>query len=95
MKLSQEQLAGRATLALAKYMSASPDLPTEELSAWEDLEITTDMVRSFENGPYSIMGSHRRRGALFAICLELRLDVAKVNRWAGGLPPINRLAGGL
>ena len=74
---SRDELADRATLALAAFVEANPDLPVEELDAWSDLEVTVDHVRTFENGPTDIFTSHLRRGRLLGVCVAGRMNTTR------------------
>ena len=81
---SQAILAERAEEAL-REAAETFQCSAEERAAWLDLTIEIADVAALENFPARPLINAKRRGKLLGVALALGLDLAVVNRKAGGL----------
>lgn len=82
--LSREQVVRKAR-RLIRARAELPGATPEEAAAWSSVHISREGLRTLENCPGNPTGDSRRRAYLLAFSLALGLDLAQVNRFAGGV----------
>lgn len=83
-KWTYESLAEAATAALLER-SEAPGITEDERELWESLEVSVDQIRTLMDCPANPTGDLVRRAALLGVCLALDVDLAAMNRVAGGI----------
>lgn len=81
---SYARIAEDASTAL-RELSSNPGTTAYERRLWESLEVTEDHVRTLMNCPANPTGTDERRAVLLGVCLALNVDLAAMNRHAGGI----------
>lgn len=79
-----ESIAEAASSSLLER-SKAPGVSEEERNLWGSFEVTVSQVRTLLNCPRNPTGDPVRRAALLGVCLALDVDLAAMNRVAGGI----------
>ena len=82
--LSREQVVRKAR-RLIRERAKAPRATPEEAAAWSSVFISREGLRTLENCPRNPLADPRRRAYMLAFSLALDLDLAQVNRFAGGV----------
>lgn len=84
---SQEQASERATEALRELAGCLDDAfcSVEERRLWLVIEVTRRHVVALENCPSSPLANSERRARLLGLVTAVGVDMALINRLAGGL----------
>lgn len=79
-----ESIAETASAELLER-SKAPGVSEAERELWERFEVTVSQVRTLLTFPANPTGDPARRAALLGVCLALDVDLAAMNRVAGGI----------